>query len=404
MQAESIVEGVGEAEIYKGNVRNYMRPTKSMERHFSNADQDVVRQAFLPTSYVQLRRLPAKLRPGSVSSPRMQNTSGIKETVWGKDSKASPKKTVHDYYNDSYQESHASASSHGRSQQHGANRPASQGVPPGWGGPQPSSSAEFSRAKMESREVRGTIVSHQFSIAPKTFSSFVYLPSDFDALRKKRSKDKRDHMSLMSGPTSFKCGIPPIPDKQGSFTHFQYYVDPYESRDEFHKSKREPSQLERQRKSFTPSGKYSSKNKSTMRKASSHILMERLVATLRADWPRHFTRCFSDRQGLIVCLFSEGADSTEGGDAFGSELYRYMNQMIRTHPVVNEFILHKMSSRWGRQNNGFIEYSMVPPWIKMNVCEPYFQMNLEEAARMSVQKGGNHQHQRQIEMRDGSPN
>eukprot|EP00281_Chroomonas_sp_CCMP1168_P009994 CAMPEP_0206259130 /NCGR_PEP_ID=MMETSP0047_2-20121206/26308_1 /ASSEMBLY_ACC=CAM_ASM_000192 /TAXON_ID=195065 /ORGANISM="Chroomonas mesostigmatica_cf, Strain CCMP1168" /LENGTH=49 /DNA_ID= /DNA_START= /DNA_END= /DNA_ORIENTATION= len=29
---------------------HYMRPTKSMEQHFANGDQDVVKQAFLPTS------------------------------------------------------------------------------------------------------------------------------------------------------------------------------------------------------------------------------------------------------------------------------------------------------------------------------------------------------------------
>ena len=44
----------------------YMRSTKSVEYHFSNAEQDVVRHAFLPTSFVQIRRLPAKMKAGTL--------------------------------------------------------------------------------------------------------------------------------------------------------------------------------------------------------------------------------------------------------------------------------------------------------------------------------------------------
>ena len=78
----------------------------------------------------------------------------------------------------------------------------------------------------------------RFSTGPNAFSTFVYLPSDYDSLRKRRSQEKLEHTSQMSGPTSFKTGIPSIPDKQGSFTHFQYHVDPYESRSEYHKPKK----------------------------------------------------------------------------------------------------------------------------------------------------------------------
>ena len=39
-----------------------------MENHYSNAEQDVLRQAFLPTSYIQIRRLPSRIRPGFTTS------------------------------------------------------------------------------------------------------------------------------------------------------------------------------------------------------------------------------------------------------------------------------------------------------------------------------------------------
>jgi hypothetical protein len=43
-----------------------------MENHYSNAEQDVLRQAFLPTSYVQIRRLPSRIRPGFTTHRRQR--------------------------------------------------------------------------------------------------------------------------------------------------------------------------------------------------------------------------------------------------------------------------------------------------------------------------------------------
>lgn len=362
-----------------------MRPTKSMERHYSNADQDVVRMAFLPTSYIQLRRLPSRLRPGCLSSPRMQHSSGMSGRTWGKGTASSGASTAHrTTLNDFYSLESTQQDSHGGRPQskQGPARPSSQGVHPGHGR---SSKMSLVPAKAASREVHGTVPQHQFSTGPKAFSTFVYLPSDYDALKKKRSQEKLEHMSHMSGPSSFKTGIPSIPDKQGSFTHFQYEVDPYESRDEYHKPKQEQLMVQRVRKSFTPAGKFSAKDKKTQRKASGHILRERLIATLKADWSSSFVRCFEDNAGLVVCLFAE----EQGGesDSFSGELARYMNMLIKTHPISNEFVLRRQSSRWGRQNNGFHEFVMVPPWVKMNTTESYMQMHLEQAARVTVQKG-----------------
>ena len=55
------------------HIPNYMRGTKCMENHFSNAEQDVLRQAFLPTSYIQIRRLPSRIRPGFTTIKRQQD-------------------------------------------------------------------------------------------------------------------------------------------------------------------------------------------------------------------------------------------------------------------------------------------------------------------------------------------
>lgn len=138
---------------------NYMRPTKSMERHFSNAEQDVVRQAFLPTTYVQLRRLPSRLRPGCLSSPRMQHVSGMstgRGTMSASSGRGGKRATLGDFY--SVEGAQGSGSAHGRPQSmdgQGAGRPPSHGGigMPGGG----RRSMSVMQAKIASRQVHGTV-------------------------------------------------------------------------------------------------------------------------------------------------------------------------------------------------------------------------------------------------------
>lgn len=54
----------------------------------------------------------------------------------------------------------------------------------------------------------------------------------------------------------------------------------------------------------------------------------RIVATLRADWPGSFARCFFDPKGLIVCLFGQ-AVGDEVSRIFG--LYMICNTGLSHH-------------------------------------------------------------------------
>ena len=36
----------------------------------------------------------------------------------------------------------------------------------------------------------------------------------------------------------------------------------------------------------------------------------------------------------------------------------YMHQLVKTHPVSNEYILRKQAARWGRHANGYIEFAL----------------------------------------------
>jgi hypothetical protein len=93
---------------------------------------------------------------------------------------------------------------------------------------------------------------------------------------------------------------------------------------------------------FRPGGKYVAKDHVRKKQASQHELVARLIATLQADWPEAYARCYVDKRGLIVCMFA----GDPGDDpAWLPELNTYMQNLIKTHPVSNEFCLRKVPRR-----------------------------------------------------------
>lgn len=65
-----------------------------------------------------------------------------------------------------------------------------------------------------------------------------------------------------------------------------------------------------------------------------------------------------------------------------------MHHLVKTHPVSNEFVLRKMSARWGKKSNGFVEFALQPPWVNVSPYEPYFRSHLEDAAKLKLKKRG----------------
>mmetsp|Transcript_39899 Transcript_39899/g.81696 ORF Transcript_39899/g.81696 Transcript_39899/m.81696 type:complete len:379 (+) Transcript_39899:120-1256(+) len=327
----------------------FMRLTKSMERQQCSSEEDTIRQAFLPTSYVQLRSLPARMAK-SASPRRMQRSN----KPWNFSSSAGAD-------GDAYAEP--------------SMRPLNL------------TSDEQSRTQIG--VVSGTLSPKKYAIGPRNFSSFEYLPSEYDLEKKLRSEEKARHASRIIGATAVKTGMPTIPDKQGTFTHFRYDVDPYEAREDYWKTfDSMGASNAAKKKEFTPGGKFVAKNQLHQRKASQHELLRRLIATLSADWPNAFERCFPDKRGLIVCLFSEQSGQEESSVSWPSELLHYMHHLVKTHPVSNEFVLRKMSARWGKKSNGYIEFALQPPWVTVSPYEPYFRSHLEDAAKLQIKKRG----------------
>jgi len=323
----------------------FMRLTKSMERQQCHAEEDSIRQAFLPTSYVQLRSLPDR-KTKSASPRKMQR--GV------------------------------SAS---------ASKPWSMGGSfIADGSMQPLNSSHM-QSRTQVGAVSGTLSPRKYSVAPRIFSTFEYLPSEYDLEKMVRTEEKAKHSRRIIGSTSIKTGVPTIPDKQGTFTHFRYEVDPYEAKEDYWRQFGDAPNNPPSRKPFTPGGKYIAKDKLSQRKASQHELLNRMIATLTADWPDAFQRCFTDKRGLIVCLFSEQQEQ-DGSGSWSSELLHYMHHLVKTHPVSNEFVLRKMSARWGKKSNGFIEFALQPPWVNVSPYEPYFRSHLEDAAKLQLKKRG----------------
>ena len=323
---------------------SYMRPTKSMEHHYSNAEQDAVRCAFLPSSFVQIRKLPAKMKAGTLGSGGVVLSEG-------------------------------SASARGRT-----------AGPSGrlWSGGLAQLTSQSMRQRSglslsEGSLVEGTLSPRRFPVGPKMFSMYTYMPSDYDLPKQLRAIEKERDAAKIIGPPCIKTGTPTIPDKQGTFTHFRYEIDPYESKDEYWNEVRvQDMKAAIGARAFTPaSARAVAKDDLHKRKASQHELLARLVATLQADWPDVFRRCFLDKNGLIVCLFTDYEQ-----DSGRSELFSYMHQLIKTHPVSTEFMLRKQSARWGRHSNGFIEFAIQPPWVLTSPYEHYLRSHLEEAAKL----------------------
>ena len=314
-----------------------MRETKCMEKHFCNAEQDILRQAFLPTSYIQIRKLPAQIKSG-FSSHRKR---GRDDMAWSAD--------------------------------------VTQQV--------------SALAKEALTAVTGTMQPPRFSTVSKTFSSFIYIPSEYDLEKEQRVHERQEKAAKLLGPAALKTGVPTIPEKQGSFTHFTYVVDPYESKDDVWKECRGRLADMQPIKTFMPGGRGTAKDPLQLRRASQRMLKKRLLATLRADWGPRLERCFTDDKDLIICLFrlqslpslagggpdmagsgvsffTGGSAADVGGGAVGGDLGRdqlvsYMNQLVRSHPVACEFVLRRVATRWGLAQNGLLEFVLQPPWARL---------------------------------------
>jgi len=179
----------------KKELPGYLRNTKSAERYFGVYEEDVVRYAFLPTSFVQLRKLPAKLKAGMIEEIRSEK----------------PTRAAKPWQTESSLQGYAIYNMDSVSPRQSEMRKKLLGT------------------------VEGTLSPRRHTIAPKTFSSFAHIPNDYDFERQQRAAERAAKEAKIIGPKSMKTGVPVTLDKQGSFTHFRYESEPYQSRIEtFH--------------------------------------------------------------------------------------------------------------------------------------------------------------------------
>mmetsp|Transcript_24556 Transcript_24556/g.80456 ORF Transcript_24556/g.80456 Transcript_24556/m.80456 type:complete len:299 (-) Transcript_24556:393-1289(-) len=295
----------------KKELPGYLRNTKSAERYFGVYEEDVVRYAFLPTSFVQLRKLPAKLKAGMIEEIRSEK----------------PTRAAKPWQTESSLQGYAIYNMDSVSPRQSEMRKKLLGT------------------------VEGTLSPRRHTIAPKTFSSFAHIPNDYDFERQQRAAERAAKEAKIIGPKSMKTGVPVTLDKQGSFTHFRYESEPYQSRIEtFHSaSSASTSQFSPSKKQFVPGGRQNASRETHKHKSLQHELLTRLSATLRADWQASFERSYADKGGLIVCLFTDDFGEESGGR---KELLRYMYNLVKSHPASVEYVLRKLPSRWGKRSNG----------------------------------------------------
>eukprot|EP00960_Hanusia_phi_P041409 754979-Hanusia_phi.AAC.1 len=323
----------------KKELPGYLRNTKSAERFFGVFEEDVVRYAFLPTSFVQLRKLPTRLKAGMLEE--MRNDKPHKAAKpWQTESSSLQGYAIYNMESVSPRQSEL-------------------------------------RKKLLGT-VEGTLSPRRHTIAPKTFSSFAHIPSDYDYERQQRAAERAANEAKIIGPKSMKTGMPVTLDKQGSFTHFRYESDPYHPRvDTFGSASSSTTP-------FLPGGKQNANRETHKHKALQHELLTRLSATLRADWQDSFERNYADKGGLIVCLFTDDFGEETGGR---KELLRYMYNLVKSHPASIEYVLRKVPSRWGKRSNGYIEFVLQPPWISTSPYESYLRTHVEETVKLKDRQG-----------------
>lgn len=84
-----------------------------------------------------------------------------------------------------------------------------------------------------------------------------------------------------------------------------------------------------------------------------------LSAYCAENW-KSFRQLFEDKSGCIVIEFDSSQAEQEG------DVTTFMNQMSRTHRIVQEFKLRKDATRWGVVDGSkptAVFYVFWPPWV-----------------------------------------
>ena len=180
-----------------------------------------------------------------------------------------------------------------------------------------------------------------YSSAPKVFSLYEYLESEYDGARdESAARAAKARAARVDSSADFKVtALPPIPKGAGSFNEFEYTIDPFELKDEKAKADKAAAAALIKHGPILAGGHQRRSGEMTKMRASEAV--HSLGATLAADWPRAFAGAFLNAEGCVVCAFDRAAM------AAGGDVTTYMNNLFRTNETVRSFNLRKDVAHWG---------------------------------------------------------
>ena len=192
-----------------------------------------------------------------------------------------------------------------------------------------------------------------FSGAPRAFSSFTYMSSEYDRPSEMSISQSRVERSRWVSDADFKVtALPQVPSSAGSFNEFHYAIDPYEAGEVSATSERNEMLTKRLFGPLRASGRAAAnKQKKILRREC----LSRLSDLFAADWGTDvFHSVTEDSGGFIVLKFFADKQTDMGLDAAKRHLRgrdrrvaAYVTNFCQRDSISDEFQLRRDTRRWG---------------------------------------------------------
>lgn len=150
-----------------------------------------------------------------------------------------------------------------------------------------------------------------FSGAPRAFSSFTYMSSEYDRPSELSISQSKVERSRWVSDMDFKVtALPQVPRSAGSFNEFHYAIDPYEYGEVSASAERNDMLTKRLFGPLRAAGRAAANEQ---KKILRRECLNRLRILLRRDWPGVFVSAEEDNIGCIMLTFDACVDKSSNG-------------------------------------------------------------------------------------------
>lgn len=269
-----------------------------------------------------------------------------------------------------------------------------------------------------------------FSGAPRAFTSFTYMSSEYDRSSELNQTQNKAEKKRWVGDADFKVtALPQVPNSAGSFNEFHYAIDPYEYGEVSAIGERKDMLLKRLFGPLRAAGRSATNEQ---KKILRRECLNRLRKLLHDDWKNVFISCEEDSIGCIMLKFDASTkkeneeiidqsseinsrsiqESESSRSILGKEDYikledcydrdkmiaNYVSNFCQRDAISDEFQLRRDTSRWAlkihkkpdvtstealndNQNHTdkiegvgeWLVFYLIPPWVHYNAIPDALQ-------------------------------